>query len=250
MKTIQYPWIVNELSKNKELSFSDESIEKYMDMEAIKNNLVGIGKIDVVQVEAYFSDPTSEQSLRLIKMVKHIQKLVELRKRGLNIITNIPEQMVIYVHGLAYVWALTLYKSAGITGTKELCKVCNLATTSFYAEDYTEAFTMYKYLSFLGLTDFSPVVGKAFQNIAPELTGLFVSRVREISDNFTIMVSTVSLDSSEMVSKENILKISEQHFYTNKNNYGEIIGTLISRNFGELVMPLSPETVKSIALID
>lgn len=250
MKLLQFPWVIRELINKQDTDLSEESLERYLDIKAIRNNLGSIGKVDVGHVEEYFSDPQSEQSLRLVKITKHLQTLLQTKKRGLNIITNIPEQMIVYLHGLAYIWALTMQKSAGIVNTKDLCKICNLSTASFYAEDYFEAFTAHKYLSFLGLVDFSPVVGKAFQTIAPELTGLMVSRVREISDNFTVMVSAVALDEAEMSVKENIIKISEQQFYTNKNNYGEVIGTLMSRNFGELVMPLSLETKKSIAFIN
>lgn len=263
---IMYPWVVRDImfnDINAEKYSVQESIDFVRNFNAITDKLKSIGEIDVPMVESYFKDADSEQSRSLVKLVKGIQDCTRQRFRGAHIITDDPVLINSLLHGLAYTWALTLNKSAGVYQTRKISKLCHQFNTSFNSDDFQEKFDQFRYMSLLILTEFHPVNGKYTISSAPEITDLVSSRVRDIKDSFTIFVSTVDTSSialrkhmkktvKNIDDEERIYNALSTQMYAIKEIYGTYISNILDRNFMSVIMLLgkNKSQQKTISYLD
>lgn len=248
---IMYPWVVHDIMTNdiKTDKYSpQESIDLISNFNAIAEKLKSIGEIDVQMVEEYFTDPQSKQSEYLVKIVKAIQEASRQHFRGIHLITDDPVAISLILQGLAYTWALTLNKSAGIYPTKKVSKLCHQYNTSFNSEDFQEKFDQLRYMSLLVFSEFHPVNGKYTISSAPEITDLVSSRVRDIKDSFTIIVSTVDTSSmffqkyakkkdgdKNRADMDKLCQSLSVQMNAIREVYGTYISNIISRNFSAVI---------------
>lgn len=261
---IMYPWVISDIMHNDlntEKYSLQESIALLSNFNAITDKLKSVGEVDVGMVEDYFQDEHSTQSKYLVKVVKCIQECTRQRERGAHIITDDPVTLNSLLHGLAYTWALTLNKSAGVYQTRKISKLCHQYNTSFNSEDFQERFDQLRYMSLLVFTEFHPINGKYTISSAPELTDLVSSRVRDIKDSFTIVVSTVDTHSialQKYTKKVNRTASDDERIYQSlatqmhgiKEVYGTYINNILERNFKSVVLLLgNPEKKQTISYL-
>lgn len=244
---MMYPWVVREALSGE--GIYGNNIETIADFNAIAEKLRVVGEVDVKMVEEHFSDPATKQSQHLVKLSKAIQDSQKGKYRGIHIITDDPVSIHALLNGLAYVWSLTLRKSSGVYQTKKISKLCHLYNTSFNSEEYQDRYNQLKYMSLLILPEFYPVTGKYTISSAPEITDLIASRVRDVKDSFTIVVSIVDTSSiifqkyakkkeKDALDSERIYQALSTQLSSLREIYGTYVSNIIERSFASVVLLL------------
>lgn len=224
---------------------SDDVFDALADIKIIRENLQKYGGMNVAHVENFFSDSDSKETKKLTSFVHSIQNALKNRFRGLWILTNSSDDLAVYLYGLAYVWAMTLKKSAFVGNSPDVFHDLERDLNSFNGGELQG---MREAVSFLGLNNFTPATSLSSKHnavVAPLLSNRFV----KFNDNFTVLVSSLSGGMAQLSSPHYLEKETPTVLGYIGSIFGVPVMNSVKSKFGVVVAPFPLEQSPEIGVI-